>query len=162
MRTITALRSRKSCLGPVFPTIYDFGSIKISDASLTADPGVASSIPAWSSRGDWSWNNFYGNSPPFRWIIQEGLLSVTSESVCTKYLLTACSILPRKSVVRWTDRPAMTIAVDLGRKATTIYMWLVTQKGTSWVDYVILRKHVLMLTSRRAKITHLSVFQREV
>ena len=23
-----------------------------------------------------------------------------------------------KSVVRWTDRPAMTIAVDLGRKAT--------------------------------------------
>ena len=27
--------------------------------------------------GDWSWNNFYGHSPPFRWIIQEGLLSVT-------------------------------------------------------------------------------------
>ena len=23
--------------------------------------------------GDWSWNNFYGHSPPFRWIIQEGL-----------------------------------------------------------------------------------------
>ena len=30
-------------------------------------------------RGDWSWNNFYGHSPPFRWIIQEGSLSVTSE-----------------------------------------------------------------------------------
>ena len=69
-------------------------------------------------RGDWSWNYFYGHSPPFRWFIQEGLLSVTSESMCTKYWLTACSSLPRKSVVRWTDRPAMTIAVDLGRKAT--------------------------------------------
>ena len=65
-------------------------------------------------RGDWSWNNFYGHSPPFCWIIQ-GLLSVTSESMCTKYWLIAC---PGKSVVRRTDRPAMTIAVDLGRKAT--------------------------------------------
>ena len=46
--------------------------------------------------GDWSWNNFYNHSPPFRWIIQEGLLSVTSESMCTKYLLTACSSFPRK------------------------------------------------------------------
>ena len=69
-------------------------------------------------RGDWSWNNFYGHSPPFRWFIQKGLFSVTSESMCTNYWLTACSSLPRKSVVRWTDRPAMTIAVDLGRKAT--------------------------------------------
>ena len=77
------------------------------------DPG-----PVPFFRGDWSWNNFYGHTPPFRWVIQEGLLSVTSESMCTKYWLTACSSLPRKSVVRWTDRPAMTIAVDLGRKAT--------------------------------------------
>ena len=46
--------------------------------------------------GDWSWNNFYGHSPPFRWSIQEGLLSFTSESLCTKYWLTACSSLPRK------------------------------------------------------------------
>ena len=28
--------------------------------------------------------------------IQEGLLSVTSESMCTNYWLTACSSLPRK------------------------------------------------------------------
>ena len=69
-------------------------------------------------RGDWSWNNFYGHSPPFRWIIQEGLLSVTSESMCTKYWWTACQTCPGKSVVRWTDRPTMTIAVDLGRQAT--------------------------------------------
>ena len=49
-------------------------------------------------RGDWSWNNFYSHSPPFRWFIQEGLLSVTSESMCTNYCLTACSSLPRKKV----------------------------------------------------------------
>ena len=54
------------------------------------DPG-----PVPYFRGDWSWNNFYGHSP-FRWIIQEGLLSVTNESMCTKYWLTACSSLPRK------------------------------------------------------------------
>ena len=47
-------------------------------------------------RGDWSWNDFYGHSPPFRWFIEEGLLSVTSESMCTNYWLTACSSLPRK------------------------------------------------------------------
>ena len=55
------------------------------------DPG-----PVPYFRGDWSWNNFYGHSPPFRWYIQEGLLSVTSESMCTNYWLTACSSLPRK------------------------------------------------------------------
>ena len=48
--------------------------------------------------GDWSWNYFYGHSPPFRWSIQEGLLSVTSESMCANYWLTACSSLPRKKV----------------------------------------------------------------
>ena len=55
------------------------------------DPGQVPYI-----RGDWSWNNFYGHSPPFRWIIQDGLLSVTSESMCMKYWLTAYSSLPRK------------------------------------------------------------------
>ena len=55
-------------------------------------------------RGDWSWNNFYGRSPC--WIIQEGLLSVTSESMCTKYWLTACSSLPRKKV--WLGELAVT------------------------------------------------------
>ena len=46
--------------------------------------------------GDWSWNDFYGLSPPFCWFIQEGLLSFTSESMCTNYWLTVCSSLPRK------------------------------------------------------------------
>ena len=44
-------------------------------------------------------------------IIQEGLLPVKSESICMKYWL-------GKSVVMFTERPAMTIAVELGRKAT--------------------------------------------
>ena len=65
------------------------------------DPG-----PVPYFRGDWVWNNFYGHSPPFPWIIREGLLSVTSESMCTKYWLTACSSLPRKKCgkVNWPSR----------------------------------------------------------
>ena len=55
------------------------------------DPG-----PVPYFREDWSWNDFYGHSPPFRWFIQERFLSVTSESMCTNYWLTACSSLPRK------------------------------------------------------------------
>ena len=55
------------------------------------DPG-----PVPYFHGDWSWNYFYGHSPPFRWFIQEGLLSVRRESMCTNYWLTACSSLPRK------------------------------------------------------------------
>ena len=55
------------------------------------DPG-----PVTHFRGDWSWNNFYSHSPPFRWFLQEGLLSVSSKSMCTNYWLTACSSLPRK------------------------------------------------------------------
>ena len=55
------------------------------------DPG-----PVPYFRVDWSWNYFYGHSSPFRWFIQEGLLSVTSESMCTSYWWTACSSLPRK------------------------------------------------------------------
>ena len=55
------------------------------------DPG-----PVPYFRGDWSWNNFYGHSPLFGWFIQERLLSVISESMCTNKWLTACSSLPRK------------------------------------------------------------------
>ena len=83
------------------------GNVSGTDASLTADPGVASSIPSRSHTFVEIDHEII--SPPFRWFIQEGLLSVTSESMCRKYWLTVCSSLPRKSVVRWTD---------LGRKAT--------------------------------------------
>ena len=86
---------------------------QISFKGCEFDPGRVPYFP-----GDWSWNNFHGHSPPFRWFIQEGFLSVTSESLCKIYWLIAWPSLPRKNcVVRWTDRPAMTIAVDLGRKA---------------------------------------------
>ena len=49
---------------------------------------------------------------------QEGRLSVTGESMCTKYWLTPLGgvSLPRKSVVRVTDRPDMTLDVHRRRK----------------------------------------------
>ena len=91
-----------------------------TDACLTAIPGVVSSIPARS-------HTFVEIDHE---IISTVILLPSADSfkkgccqlqakVCariTGYLLVqAC---PGKSVVRWTDRPAMTIAVDLGRKAT--------------------------------------------
>ena len=49
---------------------------------------------------------FLRSFPSFRWFIQEGLLSVTSESMCTYYWLTACPSLPRKKCgkVNWSSR----------------------------------------------------------
>ena len=35
MYTIPALKNKKSCLGPVFPTIYDYGSIQFSDTLMS-------------------------------------------------------------------------------------------------------------------------------
>ena len=69
-------------------------------------------------RGDWLWNNFYGHSPPIRWITQEGLLSVTTKVCAWSTSNRLFKHAQEKSVVRWTDRPTMTIADDLGRKAT--------------------------------------------
>ena len=91
-----------------------------TDARLTADPGVASLIPAWSHTFVEIDHEIISTVflLPSADSFKKGLLSVTSESMCTNYWLTACSSLPRKSVVRWADRLAMTIAVDLGRKAT--------------------------------------------
>ena len=47
-------------------------------------------------------------------------MSVTGESMCTKYWLTALGglSLSRKSVVRLTDRPDMTLDAYRGRKTT--------------------------------------------
>ena len=50
-------------------------------------------------------------------LFQEGQLSVTGKSMCTKYRLGGLS-LPRKSVVRLTDRPDMTLDVYRGQKTT--------------------------------------------
>ena len=96
-----------------------------TDASLTVDPGVTSSIPAWS-------HTFVEVDLE---IISLVILLPSAESfkkgccqlqvkVCARstgeLLVQAC---PRKSVVRSTvfrsfDRPALCIAVDFGRKAT--------------------------------------------
>ena len=77
------------------------------------DPG-----PVPYFRGDWSWNNFYSHSPPSAESFKNGCCQLQAK-VCARStgypLVQAC---PGKSVIRWTDRPAMTIAVDLGRKAT--------------------------------------------
>ena len=90
------------------------------DASLTADPAVVSLIPAGS----------YTFLEIDHKIISMVILLPSAESfkkgccqlqakVCArstgKLLVQAC---PGKNVVRWTDSPAMTIAFDLGRKAT--------------------------------------------
>ena len=66
-----------------------------SVASLIPDPGVMSSIPARS-------NTFVEidleifSMVNLLLLIQVGMLSVTSESMCTKYWLTALLSLPRK------------------------------------------------------------------
>ena len=86
-----------------------------TDACLTADPGVASSIPA----------RYHTFVEIVHEIISTVILLPSADSfkkgccqlqakVCAQYYwLTACSSLGRKSVVRCTDRPAMTIAVDI-------------------------------------------------
>ena len=68
-----------------------------TDASLTADPGVASSIPARSYTFVEIDHEIISM---VILLIQQELLSVTSETMCTKYWLTACSSLPRKKCVR--------------------------------------------------------------
>ena len=60
-------------------------------------------------RGDWLWNNFYVQSLPFRWMNHSRMVVVSCERKYAHELVKAC---PGKSVVRWTDRPVMTIAVD--------------------------------------------------
>ena len=71
--------------------------------------------PATFFRWDWSWNLFYGHSLPsadsrrevvrylrkdVHWVLVNRLIGLN---------------MPRKSVVRLTDRPNMTLAVDRGR-----------------------------------------------
>ena len=91
----------------------------VTDAKLTADPGVASSILAQS-------HTFVEIDHE---IISTVILLPSAESfmkgccqlqakVCARLLVNCLfKLAQEKSVVRWTDRPAMTIAVDLGRKA---------------------------------------------
>ena len=91
-----------------------------TDAKLTADPGVASLIPARS-------HTFVEiDHEIISTVILLLLLNHSWRAVVSyqrKYvhelLVTRLfKLAQEKSVVRWTDRPAMIIAVDLGRKAT--------------------------------------------
>ena len=90
------------------------------DAGLTADPGVASSIPAQSHTFmeiDYEIISTVILLPS--WIIHERLFVSYKWKYVHEVLINCLfKLAPGKSVVRWTDRPAMTIAVDLGRKAT--------------------------------------------
>ena len=91
-----------------------------TDACLTAIPGVASKIPAWS-------HTFKDIDHE---IISTVILLPSADSFkkgCCQLQAKVCAritgyplvqVCPGKSVVSRTDRPAMTIAVDLGRKAT--------------------------------------------
>ena len=59
-------------------------------------------------------------------LFHEGQLSVTGESMCTKYLLVnrlGGLSLPRKSVVRLTDRPDMTLmfTADVKQQCNNLY-----------------------------------------
>ena len=75
---------------------------KFLSLKLTADPGVASSIPARSHTFVEIDHEIISTVIllPSAVFIQEGLLSVTSESMCTNYWLTAYQACPGKSVVR--------------------------------------------------------------
>ena len=70
-----------------------------TDARQTADPGVASSIPAQSHTFVEIDHEIISNVILLHSAesFQEGL-SVTRESMCTKFWFTACSNLPRKKV----------------------------------------------------------------
>ena len=97
LRCVRAMTDRICCLSQRTRCLFLLHLLKFDLASRCSRQlpcSLTGPVPYF--REDWSWNNFYGHSPPFRWIIQEGLLSVTSESMCTKNWLTACSSLPRK------------------------------------------------------------------
>ena len=81
-------------------------------ACLTADPGVPSSIPSRSHTFMVIDHDIISTAILHLPLIQEGLLSVTSVSMCTKYRLTVSQACPGKRVVRSTDYPDMTLAVD--------------------------------------------------
>ena len=92
----------------------------VTDAKLTADPGVASSIQAQSHTFveiDHEMISMVILLPSAESFIK-GCCQLQAK-VCARLLVNRLfKLAQEKSVVRWTDRPAMTIAVDLGRKAT--------------------------------------------
>ena len=74
------------------------GLVAQSVTCPTADRGVASLIPARSHTFVEIDHEIISKVILLLLLIQEGLLSVTGQSMCTKYWLTALSSLPRKKV----------------------------------------------------------------
>ena len=73
------------------------GPVAQSVARPIADPGVVSLILTWSHTFVEIDHEIFSMVILLLPQIKEGLLSVTIESMCTKYWLTACSSLPRKN-----------------------------------------------------------------
>ena len=95
--TTKALFHLKQFLLPLPGRVAQLVTCLATDACLTADPGVASSIPSRSHTFVEIDHEIISTVIPLpSAVFQEGLLSVTSESMCTNYWLTACSSLPRK------------------------------------------------------------------
>ena len=69
-------------------------------------------------RGDWSWNNFLRSFSSLPLNHSRRVVVSYKWKYMHEVLVNCILSCPGKSVVRWTDRPAITIAVDLGRKAT--------------------------------------------
>ena len=120
-----------------------------TDARLTADPGVASSIPVRSHTFVEIDHEIISTVIllPSADLFKKGCCQLQAK-VCARItgypLVQAC---PGKSVVRWTDRPAMTIAVDLGRKATKqtkknpdqarqMFVWIWSGSKFFWFKYI--------------------------
>ena len=89
--------------------VHPAGRVAQSVGHLTRNSWVLGSIPGLAT--------YFRFSFPF---FQEGQLSVTGESMCQKVLVNRLGSLslPKKSVVRLTDRPDMTLDVYRGRKTT--------------------------------------------
>ena len=110
------------------------------------DPGRVSYF-----RGDWSWNIFYGHSPPFRWIIQEGLNIYVSwyTSELTVRLAPLNRFKPSSKIFYWPFQGG-TSFVDLLCFCSVLCLlclcarlficalWSPSGKGlTSWLSFVV-------------------------
>ena len=87
-------------------------SVAQSVASPIADPGLVSSILAQPHTFMEIYLKIFSTAILLLPLIQEGLLSVTSESLCTEYWLMLSLSVPRKNVYRLTDHLNMTVAGD--------------------------------------------------
>ena len=63
--------------------------------------------------GNWSWNNFYGLSPlPLNESFKKCCCQLRAKVCARRTGKPLVQVCPGKSMVRWTDLPVMTIAVD--------------------------------------------------